>query len=108
MRFEKGVSGNIKGRPKKVPLTTEQIRELIKDTLAGLAKDLSKDMKTLRPKDRLILFEKLLRYVLPGPEFDLSKLSDKDLDLLIEKLKAKEVTNSPKTPERIGSPFVIN
>lgn len=91
MRFAKGTSGNIKGRPKKKPLSTEEIRECIKQTLAGLTKDLSRDLKSLKPKDRLFMFERLLKFVLPSPEFDLGKLSDKDLDLLIEKLREKSM-----------------
>ena len=91
MRFQKGSSGNIKGRPKKKSLTTEEIRELIKQTLAGLTKDLSKDLKSLKAKDRLFMFERLLKFVLPSPEFNLSALSDKDLDQLIEKLREKSM-----------------
>ncbi|MFH1118213.1 MAG: hypothetical protein V1775_00210 [Bacteroidota bacterium] len=45
------------------------------------------------PKDRLNFFERLLKHVLPAPLQELEKLTDEQLDLLIQKLKSNDTKN---------------
>ena len=53
---------------------------------------IKKDFELLEPKDRIVLFEKLLKYSLPTLQAttlstNLDKLSDIELDTIIEELK---------------------
>jgi len=66
----------------------------ISDFLSDNWEQVQDDYNNLEAKDRLVFYEKLLQYDLPrlqATEFtntsNLEKLSDKDLDILIEKLK---------------------
>ena len=89
-KFLKGISGNVTGRPKGATgKTSEVIRDSIRKFLAKNITSLQKDYDKLDPKDRLLLYERLLKFVVPSPEFDLGKLSEQDLDLIIERLKEK-------------------
>ena len=50
-----------------------------------------KDLKTLEPKDRLQILEKLMQYVIPkqqavSADIDFRQLSDEQLDDVIEKI----------------------
>jgi len=89
MAFKKGQTGNEKGRPVKVINSPEALRNEIHSFLASQLRTVKKDWKVLSPRDRVTMFERLARYVLPGPEFDLNKLSEKDLDILITRIKHK-------------------
>ena len=87
-RFIKGISGNPSGRPKgKKNRGTEEMRSIIRKFISGNIDQVQSDFTSLDPKDRLILFERLLRHVLPAPVDELERLSDEDLDRMIEKLK---------------------
>jgi hypothetical protein len=48
-------------------------------------------LKKLDAKDRLNVITRLLPYVMPAAEFDLNKMSESDLDVLIERLKDKSL-----------------
>jgi hypothetical protein len=61
-RFQKGEGGRPKGKPNKV---TIELRQWITNFLEDNLEQLQKDWKTLEPKDRILLFEKLLKYTLP-------------------------------------------
>lgn len=62
----KGHTNNPNGRPKGVPnKVTADLRQWITDFLQQNLKQIKKDWKQLGPKDRLILFEKLLKYTIP-------------------------------------------
>ncbi len=50
---------------------------------------LQADFDQLEAKDRLTFIEHLLKHVLPAPLQDLERLTDEQLDELIERLKAK-------------------
>jgi len=89
-KFQPGETGNINGRPRGAKgKTSEVIRDSIRKFLAKNITSLQKDYDKLEPKDRLLLYERLLKFVVPSPEFDLGKLSEQDLDLIIERLKDK-------------------
>ena len=66
-----------------------------KDWISQLIDDnrvqIEKDIKKLSPKDRLQMFEKLMQYVVPKQQsvradIDLSKLSETQLDLIVDEL----------------------
>jgi len=91
MRWVKGQSGNPAGRKAgSKGRNTEQMRNLIGKFLSANLKNLQDDLNKLSPEKRLILLERFMRYVIPPAEYDLSKLSEKDLDLIINRLKEKE------------------
>lgn len=82
------IGGRQKGTPNKVTATVKDwISQLIDDNRSQI----EKDIKKLSPKDRLQMFEKLMQYVVPKQQsvkadIDLSKLSESQLDLIIDEL----------------------
>jgi hypothetical protein len=88
-RFEKGKSGNPSGRPRGIrSKTTEQIRRTISRFISGNLTQLQTDFNELKtPRERLAFIEKMLKFILPPPQDELMRLSDEDLDRLINKLK---------------------
>jgi hypothetical protein len=91
MPFKKGESGNNLGRPIGAR-GKNNLREFITDFLEENTERIKKDFELLEPKDRIVLFEKLLKYSLPTLQAttlstNLDKLSDIELDTIIEELK---------------------
>ena len=91
MPFKKGISGNNLGRPMGAK-GKNNLREFITDFLEENTERIKKDFELLEPKDRIVLFEKLLKYSLPTLQAttlstNLDKLSDTELDIIIEELK---------------------
>ena len=91
MPFKKGVSGNNLGRPIGAR-GKNNLREFITEFLEENTERIKKDFELLEPKDRIVLFEKLLKYSLPTLQAttlstNLDKLSDIELDKIIEELK---------------------
>jgi len=91
MPFKKGISGNNLGRPMGAK-GKSNLREFITDFLEENTERIKKDFELLEPKDRIVLFEKLLKYSLPTLQAttlstNLDKLSDIELDTIIEELK---------------------
>lgn len=91
MPFKKGVSGNTLGRPIGAR-GKNNLREFITEFLEENTERIKKDFEVLEPKDRIVLFEKLLKYSLPTLQAttlstNLDKLSDTELDTIIEELK---------------------
>jgi hypothetical protein len=93
MPFKKGESGNIAGRPVGTPnKSTSNLRDWITDFLEENKDKVREDWLLLEPKDRIVLFEKLLKYSLPtlqsttlSTEFE--SMTDSELDRLISELK---------------------
>lgn len=91
--FKKGTSGNPAGRPPGAAnKATADLRQRISDFLISNWPKVEKDFKDLEPEKRIVLFEKLLTYILPkmsnvSLETDFDKLSDEQLDYIIENLK---------------------
>ena len=93
MPFKKGQSGNKAGKPKGATnKTTTDLRKWINQFIDDNREQIQKDWKGLEPKDRLVMFEKLLKYSLPtlqATSMDVSfeKLTDEQLDEIINQLK---------------------
>lgn len=82
------IGGRSKGTPNKV---TSTIKDWISQIIDDNRSQIEKDIKKLSPKDRLQVFEKLMQYVIPKQQsvkadVDLSKLSESQLDLIVDEL----------------------
>lgn len=110
MAPRKGQTNNPKGRPKGSPnKVTTELKAWIQQLIDGNRKKFETDLKKLDPKDRLLILEKLMQYVVPKQQSisveaqieceykELEKLLDKAPDSVVdellqrmEKLKTKE------------------
>jgi len=110
MAQRKGQTGNPKGRPKGVPnRVTTELKTWIQELIDGNRATFEKDLKELEPKDRLLIIEKLMTYVLPRQQAismeaqveleykELEKLLDKAPDKVVDALL--ERMNNLKTNE---------
>lgn len=94
MPFSKGVSGNPNGRkPGALNKNSARLREFITDFLDENKERIKEDFAALEPKDRLMIYERLLRYSLPtlqattiSSEFE--QMTDEQLDRIIAGLKS--------------------
>ncbi len=68
--------GRIAGTPNKV---TKELKEVVKGFLDANAKNLQKDFDELQPNERLIFFERLLKYALPTQTRQESNINLNDL-----------------------------
>ena len=90
--MEKGKTNNPNGRPKGTPnKITADMRDWLSAVIDKNRKQMEKDLKRLEPKDRLQILEKLMQYVIPkqqavSAEIDFNRLSDEQLDAVIDKL----------------------
>ena len=97
MPFKKGKSGNTLGRPIGAK-GKNNLREFITDFLEENKDRIKIDFELLEPKDRIVLFEKLLKYSLPTLQAtslstNLDRLSDIELDIIIQELKQAQNMN---------------
>ena len=66
MGLKKGMTNNLNGRPAGQPnKVSTDLRQWLTDFLDDNREQVLKDWKSLESKDRLILFERLLKYSLP-------------------------------------------
>lgn len=92
MKYIENESGNKAGRPVgSTNKATGKLREWLTEFLEDRREQIIADWDKLEPRDRILLFEKLLKYSLPTlqattltSEFD--KLTDHDLDRIISAL----------------------
>ena len=90
-QFIKGESGNKSGRPKGAKgKTTEMIRDNMRSFVARNMARIQKDFETLEPKERIMYWLKVAAFVIPNPDIDISKMTESDLDLIIQRIKEKE------------------
>ncbi|HRO47687.1 DUF5681 domain-containing protein [Agriterribacter sp.] len=92
MAQRKGQTGNPNGRPKGSPnKATKDLRRWVTTFIESQTDQIQQDWQQLEPKDRIVLFEKLLKYSLPTLQAtslttDLEKLSDEDLDRIVNEI----------------------
>jgi hypothetical protein len=85
---KKGTVNNPNGRPKgKANRTTDELRSLLAEFIDKNMGSLQADFDKLEAKDRLNFIERLLKHILPSPMGELERLSDEQLDELINRLK---------------------
>ncbi len=88
MPFEKGKSGNPAGRPAGKPnKTTEELRQLFAQFLDANIDRMQEIFDNLEPKDQLNFIERCARLVMPMPLHPISKLTDSEIDEIINFLK---------------------
>ena len=97
MKFKSGESGNPEGRtPGSVNKVTQDARNQIESILNKhfSSEQLAKDLKEMKPRERINMFLRLLEFVLPKQKamelkLDFEVLSDQDLDKIINSLIQK-------------------
>lgn len=87
MAQRKGQTGNPNGRPKGTQnKVTSEMKEKIQLFVESNFETIQKDFESIDPKDRLIIFERLLKYVIPAKvEQDIIKPDQPDtISILID------------------------
>ncbi len=88
MPFQKGDKNiNRSGRPGKPNKSTEEMRQFVGDLLNENKERIRQAIKNADEDKLLTIFDRLLKHYLPSPLHELQKLTDQDLDKIIEKLK---------------------
>jgi len=99
---EKGVTGNLNGRPKGVPnKTTGLVKQIIADIFEQHKETICEDILSLKPKERLEFFAALLPYVISKRDQSSNRVSAQPIrvigvtqeeldDLLIEEVEVIE------------------
>lgn len=82
------IGGRQKGTPNKV---TASVKGWIAQVINKNRRQIERDIKALEPKDRVMILEKLMQYVVPKQQavsanVDFNKLSDEQLNSLVEEL----------------------
>jgi len=88
MGLHKGKTNNPNGRPKGKPnKSTEELREIVQAFIENNLENLQVNFDLLEPKEKLMFLDKMLKMVLPQPLNDLEKLTDEQLQELINKIR---------------------
>lgn len=87
--FNKGQGGRKKGVPNK---TTGTLRQWISKFVEDNTEQFQGDWLALEPKERVIMYEKLLKYSIPSlqavsTDIRFEDMTEAQLDYIIEKLK---------------------
>lgn len=86
----KGKTNNPNGRPKGTPnKITKSVRAFIVEVVNKNRRQVIKDLKALDPKDRLIMIEKLLQYIVPKQQaqtIDITNLTDEQITSVIDEI----------------------
>lgn len=98
--MEKGKTNNPNGRPKGKPnKITQDMRAWLTAVIDKNRKQVEKDLKKLEPKERLLIIEKLMQYVIPKKQIidiDYAKLDENDINQIINEL-TKNIDNENRT-----------
>lgn len=92
MGLRKGMSNNRKGRPPgSANKNLQDMRQWLQDFLDGNRKTIEADWKKLDPQQRILLFEKLLKFTLPTLQsvdqtIDINALPDQKIDELFNRI----------------------
>lgn len=86
------LGGRTKGTPNKV---TSDLRQWVSNLIDKNRAQAMRDIKALEPKDRLMIMERLLSYVLPKMQsidasFSFDQLTEEQLDRVISKKEIKD------------------
>lgn len=91
MPFQPGQSGNKNGRPKGAQnVNTERLRGIVAQLLEDNIEQIIKDVKALKPRERVAAWTSLLEYALPKLQrsemtFNVDELSDQDVDYFLQR-----------------------
>ena len=82
------LGGRTKGTPNKV---TSSIRDWLMELVNKNKRQVKRDLDALDPKDRLVMIEKFMQYVVPNQQavaasVDFSTLTDEQLDMVVEQI----------------------
>ncbi len=98
MGLTKGIKNNPNGRKKGIPnKSTSELRNVLQALIEKNFLSLEQDMAALEPKERIAAISKFLTMILPPPITDLSKLSENDLNIIINTLKQEYDENAKNT-----------
>lgn len=98
MAFKKGQITNPNGRPKGSPnRSTRQIRDAIALFVDKNIDKIQKEFNLMEPKDKLMFFERVLRYVIPVKKEVLNV--DAMTDSEVERLAAELIAQMNGDPE---------
>lgn len=84
--------GRMGGRQKGTPnRTTKEARQWLAELIDANREQVRKDLKSLEPKDRLQMLEKLMQYVIPKQQavsasINLDRLDDEQLTNIVDEL----------------------
>jgi HPt (histidine-containing phosphotransfer) domain-containing protein len=79
---------NRKGRPPGSPnRTTDEVRAMLQTFLEANLDDIQVQYDQLDAKEKLAFIDKVIKHCLPAPLHELQRLSDDQLDELINRLK---------------------
>jgi hypothetical protein len=90
----KGKTNNPNGRPKGTPnKVTGEVRTWLAGLIDKNRKQIERDLKQLKPKDRLYILEKLMQYTVPKQQavtaqISIDSLTDSQLDTIISEITA--------------------
>ena len=92
-QFQKGEGGRPKGTPNRI---TAELRDWISCFINDNKEKIQEDFYSLNPRDRVVLFEKLLKYALPvlqttTLQTDFERMTDAELDKVIGELKKTDL-----------------